>query len=76
MDIPQSPTKGQESNVPIPGSHSIPILTASPLRAPSPKVGGWVSMTPEVRELLPWAALDTSRQALGVTSQRGYSPWS
>ena len=57
--------KGQESKAPSPGSHSIPILTASPIRAPLPKAEGWVSMTTEVRELLSWAVLDTSGQCQG-----------
>ena len=60
VDIPQSAAKGQESKAPSPGGHSIPILTASPIRVPLPKAAGWVSMTTEVRELLSWVALDTS----------------
>ena len=71
MDILQSAAKGQESKVLFPGGHSIPILTASPIRAPPPKAEGWVSMTMEVRELLSWVVLDTSGQALGVPLQRG-----
>ena len=71
VDISESAAKGQESKAPYPGTHSIPILTASPIRAPPPKVGWWVSMTMKVRELLSWAALDTSGQALGVPPQRG-----
>ena len=71
VEIPQSATKGQESKALSPGSHSIPTLTASPIRAPPPKVGGQVSMTTEVREFLSQAALDTSGQALGVSPQRG-----
>ena len=65
VDIPQSAMKGQESKVPSPGGHSIPILTASPIRAPLPKVKGQVSITTEVRELLSQAALDTSWQVSG-----------
>ena len=33
VDIPQTPAKGQESKAPSPGGHSIPILTASPIKA-------------------------------------------
>ena len=65
VDIPQSTMKGQEFKALSPGGHSIPILTAS-IRAPLPKAGGKVSMTTEVRELLSWVALDTSKQASGV----------
>ena len=71
VDILQSSAKGQESKALSPGSHSIPILTASPIRAPLLKTAGWVSMTMEVRELLSWVALDISRQVLGVPLQRG-----
>ena len=71
VDILQFATKGQESKAPSPGSHSIPILTTSPIRAPPSKAEGWVSMTKEVRELLSWAVSDTSGQALGVQPQRG-----
>ena len=60
VDISQSAVKGQESKALSPGSHSIPILTISLIRAPPPKAEGQVSMTTEVRELLFWAVLDTS----------------
>ena len=49
VDILTSTAKGKESKAPSPGGHSIPILTASPIRAPPPKVEGQVSMTTEVR---------------------------
>ena len=71
VDILQSTAKGQESKAPSPGSHSIPILTTSPIRAPLLKAEGQVSMTTEVRELLSQAVLDTSGQVLGVPPQRG-----
>ena len=71
VDIPQSAVKGQEPKAPSPGSHSIPILTASPIRAPPPKAEGQVSMTMVVREILSQVALDTSGQATGVPPQRG-----
>ena len=45
VDILQSTMKGQESKAPSPGGHSIPILTTGPIRAPLPKVEGWVNMT-------------------------------
>ena len=71
VDILQSAVEGQESKAPSPGGHSIPILTASPIRAPLPKAEGWVSKTTEVRKLLSWMVLDTSGQVLGVPPQRG-----
>ena len=71
MDIPQTTIKGQESKAPSPGSHSIPILTASPIRAPPPKVGGQVSMTTEVRELLSQAA---SQQVSGGSTPKRLEP--
>ena len=74
VDILQSAAKGQESKVPSPGGHSIPILTVSPIRAPLPKVAGQVRMTMEVRELLSWVALDTSRQASGGSTQKRPEP--
>ena len=74
VDILQSATKGQESKVPSPGSHSIPILTASPIRAPLPKVEGQVSMTTEVRKLLSQVALDTSGLALGGSTPKRLQP--
>ena len=40
VDFLQSATKGQESKAPSPGGHSIPILTASPIRATPPKTEG------------------------------------
>ena len=60
VDILKSAKKGQESKAPSPGSHSIPFLTASPIRAPPPKAEGQVSMTTEVRELLSQVVLYTS----------------
>ena len=71
VDILQSTTKGQESKALSPGGHSIPILTTSHIRAPLPKVEGWVTMTMEVGEFLFWVALDTSSQVLGVPPKRG-----
>ena len=69
VDIPQSTMKGQESKAPSPGNHSIPIMTAGPIRAPLPKAEGQVSMTMEVRELLSQVVLDTSGHASG-----GFTP--
>ena len=40
VDILQYAMKGHESKAPSPGSHSIPILTARPIRAPLPKAEG------------------------------------
>ena len=66
--------KGQESKASSPGGHSIPILTTSPIKAPLPKVGGQVSMTTEMRELLSWVELDTSGHASGSSSQKRLEP--
>ena len=74
VDIPQSAAKGKESKAPSPGSHSIPILTASPIRAPLPKAEGQGSMTMEVRELLSKVALDTSGQASGGSNPKRLEP--
>ena len=74
VDIPQSATKGQESKAPSPGGHSIPILTASPIRAPLPKVARQVSMTTDVRELLSQVALDTSGQMSGGSTLKRLEP--
>ena len=54
VDILQSIVEGPKLKVLPPGGHSSSILVASPIRAPSPKVEGEVSMTMEVRELLSW----------------------
>ena len=71
VDILQSTVKGQGPKAPSLGSHLIPILTASPIRAPLLKVEGQVSMTTEVREFLSWVVLDTSGHALwGSTPMR------
>ena len=59
VDISLSATKGQESKALSLGSHSSPILAASPTRALPPKAEGQVSMTMEVSELLSQAVLDT-----------------
>ena len=74
MDILQSATKGQEPKAPSPGGHSIPILTASPIRAPPPKAEGQVSIMTEVRELLSQAVLDTSGQASGGSTPKRLEP--
>ena len=74
VDILPSATKGQESKAPSPGGHSIPILTASPIRAPMPKAAGQVSMTMEVRELLSQAALDSSGQTSGGSTPKRLKP--
>ena len=74
VDIPQSTAKGQESKAPSPGSHSIPILTASPIRVPPSKVEGQVSMTTEVRKLLSWEVLDTSGHVSGSSTPKRLEP--
>ena len=74
VDIPQSAVKGQESKAPSPGSHSIPILTASPIKAPPPKVEGQVSMTMEVWDLLSQVVSDTSRKVLGDSTLKRLEP--
>ena len=74
VNIPESTMKGQESKAPSPGVHSIPILTASPIRAPPPKAEGQVSMTMEVRELLFQAVLDTSGHASGSSTPKRLEP--
>ena len=74
VDIPQSATKGKKSKALSPGGHSIPILTASPIRAPPPKVERQVSMTKEVRELLSLAVSDTSGQVLGGSTPKRLEP--
>ena len=65
VDILQSTVKGPELKAPPLDGQLTPILTASPIRAPPPKVEGQVSMTTEVRELLSWAVLDSSGYASG-----------
>ena len=74
VDIWQSSAKGQEPKAPSLGGHSIPIPTASPIRAPLPKVEGQVSMTMEVRELLSWVVLDTSGHASGSSIPKRLEP--
>ena len=63
VDILQSTVKGPELKALPLGSHSTPILTANPIRAPLPKAEGQVSMTTEVREILYQVVLDTSGHA-------------
>ena len=74
VDILQSAMEGQESKAPSPGSHSIPILTVSPIRAPPPKSEGQVNMTTEVRELLSQVVSDTSGQASGGSTPKRLEP--
>ena len=74
VDIPVSTMKGHEFKAPSPGSHSIPILTASPIRAPPPKAEGQVCMTTEVRELLSWVVLDTSGHGSGSSTPKSQEP--
>ena len=74
VDIPQSEVKGQGSKAPSRGSHSIPILTTSPIRAPLPKAEGQVSMTTEVRQLLSWVVLDTSGHVSGSSTPKRLEP--
>ena len=74
VDIPQSTEKGPELK-PLPlGSHSTPILTASPIRAPLPKAEGQVSMTIEVRELLSQVVLVTSGDASASCTPKRLEP--
>ena len=63
VDILQSTAKGPELKALPLGSNSTPILTASHIWAPLPKVEGQVSKTTEVRELLIQVVLDTSGHA-------------
>ena len=74
VDILQSTSKGQVSKAPSPGSHSIPILTTNPIRAPPPKAEGQVSMTMEVRELLSGVVSDTSGHASGGSTPKRLEP--
>ena len=74
VDTLQSTTKGQEPKVLPFGGHSPTIPTASPIRAHPPKVEGQVSMTIKVRELLSWAALDTSGHASGSSTPKRLEP--
>ena len=74
VDIPQSTLREQESKAPSPSSHSIPILIASPIRAPPPKAEGHVSMTREVKELLFWAVSDTSVHVSGGSTPKRLEP--
>ena len=74
VDIPQSITEEPELKVPPLGSHFSSIPMPSPIRAPPPKAEREVSMTMEVRELLSWAVLDTSRHASGNASPKRLNP--
>ena len=74
VNIPQSTMEGPELKAPPLGGCSTPILTASPIRAPLPKVDGQVSMTTEVRELLSWLVLDTSGHASGSSTPKRLEP--
>ena len=74
VDIPQSTTKGQEPKAPSLGGHSIPIPTASTIRAPPSKAEGQVSMTMEVKGLLSQVVLDTSRHASGSSTPKRLEP--
>ena len=74
VDILQSTIKGPEVKALPLGSHSTPILTSSPIRAPLPKVEGKVSMTTEVREFLSLAVLHTSGHALGSSTSKRLEP--
>ena len=74
VDILQSLAEGPELKVPPAGSHSSPILIASPIRAPPPKADGEVSMTMEVRELLSWAVLDMSEHTSGNSTPKRLEP--
>ena len=74
VDILQSTAKGQEPKALPLGGYSTPILTTSPIRVPLPKAEGQVSMTMEVRELLSWAALDTSGHPSGSSTPKRLEP--
>ena len=74
VDIMQSTTEGQEPKAPSLGGHSIPIPTASLIRAPLPKAEGQVSMTTEVRDLLSQVVLDTSGHASGSSTTKRLEP--
>ena len=73
MDILQPTTEGPELKALPLSSHSPSILIASPVRPPPPKAGE-VSMTTEVRELLSWAAVDTSRHVSGSSAPKRWEP--
>ena len=70
VDILQPTMEGPELKDPPLSSFPPYILITSPVRPPPPKVEGEVSMTMEVRELLSWAALDTSDHASGSSTPK------
>ena len=74
VDIPQSIVEGPDLKVPPLGGHFSSILMPSPIRAPLLKAEREVSMTMEVRELLSWAVLDTSRHASGNSTPKRLDP--
>ena len=71
---PEIHNTGGRAQSPIPWQSLNSILTASPIRAPLPKVEGQVSMTTEVRELLSQAVLDTSEHAFGSSTPKRLKP--
>ena len=73
VDILQSIVEGPELKVPPLGGHFSSILMPSLIGAPLPKAEE-VSMTMEVRELLSWVALDTSRHASGNSTPKRLVP--
>ena len=74
VDILQSIAKGQEPKAPLISGHSTPILTTSSIRAHPPKAEGQDSIAMEVRELLSWAALDTSGHTSGGSTPKRLEP--
>ena len=70
VDLLQFMTEGCESKAPFLGGSSTSTSPTCPTMVPPPKVESQVSMTTEVSELLLWAALDTSSQALGSSTPK------
>ena len=64
VDLSQFAMEEPEFKVPFPSSDFTSTSPTCPTMAPPPKVESQISMTMEVTELLSWAALDTSSQAL------------
>ena len=74
VGIPQPTMEEPELKALPHGSCPSSILITSPVRPPPPKAEGEVSITMEVRELLPQAALDTSEHASGSSTPKRQEP--
>ena len=70
VELSQFMTEECESKAPIPGSDSTSTSPTCPVMALPLKAESQVSMTMEVTELLSWAVLDTSSQALGSSTPK------